>query len=72
MCGSDSGEGEECGGGECGHCVAHLRSLREESLYFLPPYSPELNPDELLNSDLKHYLQAAPRPESGRLRPPMA
>ncbi|MGW6396421.1 transposase [Streptomyces sp. NPDC055103] len=23
-------------------------------LHFLPPYSPELNPDELVNADLKH------------------
>ncbi|MFB7225158.1 IS630 family transposase [Streptomyces sp. NPDC056227] len=25
-------------------------------LHFLPPYSPELNPDELVNADLKHSL----------------
>nr|WP_245880386.1 transposase [Streptomyces zhaozhouensis] len=24
--------------------------------HFLPPYSPELNPDELVNADLKHSL----------------
>lgn len=25
-------------------------------LHFLPPYSPELKPDELVNTDLKHSL----------------
>lgn len=25
-------------------------------LHFLPPYAPELNPDELVNADLKHSL----------------
>ncbi len=25
-------------------------------LHFLPPYSPELSPDELVNADLKHSL----------------
>ncbi|MFC8012640.1 transposase [Streptomyces cinereoruber] len=25
-------------------------------LHFLPPYSPKLNPDELVNADLKHSL----------------
>ncbi|MCE7080106.1 transposase [Streptomyces sp. ST2-7A] len=28
----------------------------EVGLHFLPPYSPERNPDELVNSDLKHSL----------------
>ncbi|MFI5755732.1 transposase [Streptomyces sp. NPDC051569] len=31
--------------------------------HFLPPYSPELNPDELINADLKHSL-----PEQHRAR----
>ncbi|WP_262388198.1 transposase, partial [Streptomyces parvus] len=29
-------------------------------LHFLPPYSPELNPDELVNADLKHSLPNLP------------
>ncbi|WP_405763512.1 MULTISPECIES: transposase [unclassified Streptomyces] len=28
----------------------------EIELHFLPSYSPELNPDELVNADLKHSL----------------
>lgn len=28
----------------------------EIELHFLPPYSPELNPDEMVNADLKHRL----------------
>ncbi|MEU0634375.1 transposase [Streptomyces sp. NPDC005989] len=32
-------------------------------LHFLPSYSPELNPDELVNADLKHSL---PRQHRGR------
>jgi transposase len=32
-------------------------------LHFLPAYSPELNPDEYLNQDLKHHMrQVYPRP----------
>ncbi len=33
--------------------VAHPDDVE---LHFLPPYSPELNPDELVNADLKHSL----------------
>jgi transposase len=29
-------------------------------LHFLPPYSPEANPDELLNRDLKTELRSRP------------
>ena len=32
------------------------------SLFFLPPYSPELNPDELLNQDLKNDARRHHRP----------
>ncbi|WWM37355.1 transposase [Streptomyces acidiscabies] len=28
-------------------------------LHLMPGYSPELNPDELLNADLKHHAHAA-------------
>ena len=35
-------------------------------LVFLPAYSPELNPDENLNQDLKRHLRATPeRPTDG-------
>ncbi|MFI9041494.1 IS630 family transposase [Streptomyces sp. NPDC053726] len=33
--------------------AAHVEEIE---LHFLPPYSPELNPDELVNADLKHSL----------------
>ena len=33
-------------------------------LYFLPPYSPEHNPDEYLNSDLKRDIGRKPMPHS--------
>ncbi|WUL20690.1 transposase [Streptomyces sp. NBC_00353] len=38
-------------------------------LHFLPSYSPELNPDELVNADLKHSLAKQHRaPAPGRTR----
>ena len=41
----------------------------EIELHFLPPYCPELNPDELVNADLKHSLpKQPPSPEPGRTR----
>lgn len=36
----------------------------EITLFFLPPYSPELNPDELLNQDLKSNALRNRRPSS--------
>lgn len=36
----------------------------EIELCWLPRYSPELNPDEFLNNDLKQELQNEPMPES--------
>ena len=33
-------------------------------LFFLPAYSPEKNPDEYLNCDLKQGLSAKPAPKS--------
>ena len=33
-------------------------------LFFLPPYAPEYNPDELLNSDIKRYAGAKQSPRS--------
>ncbi|MHB8694025.1 MAG: transposase [Solirubrobacteraceae bacterium] len=39
--------------------ASHEQSLR---LYFLPPYSPELNPDEMLNQDVKTNALGRKRP----------
>ncbi|MGW1156560.1 IS630 family transposase [Streptomyces rubiginosohelvolus] len=47
-----------------GHSVHRSKRVRDwlaahpdaVELHFLPPYSPELNPDELVNADLKHSL----------------
>lgn len=33
-------------------------------VFFLPPYAPEYNPDELLNSDLKRGIGSRPMPKS--------
>lgn len=33
-------------------------------MHFLPPYSPELNPVELLNGDLKHHVTATTSPRT--------
>jgi len=33
-------------------------------LFFLPPYSPDLNPDELLNQDVKSNAVGRRRPRS--------
>ncbi|MGW2587917.1 transposase [Streptomyces virginiae] len=47
-----------------GHSAHRSKKVRDwlaahpddAELHFLPPYSPELNPDELVNADLKHSL----------------
>ena len=39
--------------------VRHQAALE---LFFLPPYAPELNPDEYLNNDLKQHLSRRPKP----------
>lgn len=36
----------------------------EIEVFYLPPYAPELNPDELLNSDLKRGISKRPSPRS--------
>lgn len=36
---------------------------RKIELFFLPPYSPDINPDELLNQDLKANIYKSKRPE---------
>jgi transposase len=38
---------------------------RKIELFFLPPYSPDINPDELLNQDLKANIYKTKRPEDG-------
>lgn len=35
-------------------------------LFYLPTYSPELNPDEYLNGDLKQALRKRPPSENGK------
>jgi len=42
-----------------------LEEHRQEiELFYLPPYSPEYNPDEYLNSDLKREMSKRPIPKS--------
>jgi len=38
--------------------------FRRIELFYLPPYSPELNPDEYLNNALKSRLRNNPTPRS--------
>jgi len=55
-----------------GHPVHRSRKVRDWlarhqdqiALFFLPPYSPELNPDELLNQDLKTNALGRHRPRN--------
>lgn len=37
---------------------------RQIELFFLPPYAPEYNPDELLNSDIKRNAGAKQSPRT--------
>jgi transposase len=48
--------------------VAEWLALRRDEieLFFLPPYAPEHNPDEYLNSDLKRAIEKLPMPRSER------
>ena len=41
---------------------SHVENIE---LLFLPPYSPERNPDEYLNHDVKTHLRQRPVPRSG-------
>jgi len=42
-----------------------MEEYKEEiSLFYLPLYSPEKNPDEYLNSDLKYGLSEKPSPKN--------
>lgn len=38
----------------------------EIEVFYLPPYAPEYNPDELLNSDLKRKISKRPSPRSDK------
>jgi transposase len=40
------------------------RHKGEIEVFYLPPYSPEYNPDEYLNSDLKRSMERKPLPKS--------
>ena len=42
------------------------RHKGEIEIFFLPPYSPEHNPDEYLNQDVKAHLRKKPMPHSDR------
>lgn len=43
-----------------------IEAHREDvELFFLPPYSPEQNPDEYLNHDVKTHVRQRPAPRSG-------
>ncbi|EST25501.1 hypothetical protein N566_24500, partial [Streptomycetaceae bacterium MP113-05] len=61
-----------------GHSAHRSRKVRDwiaahpddVELHFLPPYSPELNPDELVNADLKHSLPKQHRPGTRPNSPP--
>jgi transposase len=45
--------------------AAWLKKHKDEiEVFFLPPYAPEYNPDELLNSDLKRGLSKRSMPRS--------
>ena len=45
--------------------TAWLKEHQDEiKLFYLPPYSPEYNPDEYLNSDLKREMSRRPIPKS--------
>ena len=45
--------------------MAWLQKHKDEiEVFYLPPYAPEYNPDELLNNDLKQGLGNRPMPRS--------
>ena len=45
--------------------TAWLEKHKDEiEVFYLPPYAPEYNPDELLNSDLKRAISKRPSPRS--------
>ena len=46
---------------------AWLEKHKDEiEIFYLPPYAPEYNPDELLNSDLKRGISKRPSPRSDK------
>jgi hypothetical protein len=40
------------------------QSQKEQELFYLPSYSPEINPDEYLNNDLKSGIGLKPTPKN--------
>ena len=47
--------------------TAWLAKHKDEiEIFYLPPYAPEYNPDELLNSDLKRGISKKPSPRSDK------
>ena len=47
--------------------AAWLEKHKDEiEVFYLPPYAPEYNPDELLNSDLKRGISKRPSPRSDK------
>lgn len=49
----------------CGKVSRWLEKHKEQiAIFYLPPYSPELNPDELLNNDIKSNASKSSRPKN--------
>ena len=44
------------------HLLLELTNKKKIELFFLPPYSPELNPQEYVNQDLKTNVIGKKRP----------
>ncbi|MGC9224558.1 MAG: transposase [Terracidiphilus sp.] len=44
--------------------TAECRNQEKIAVFYLPSYSPELNPDELLNADLKQRVTKAAPPRT--------
>jgi transposase len=42
------------------------RNKSKIEVFFLPSYSPELNPDEYLNNDLKGHVHSGKRANNGK------
>lgn len=49
----------------CGKVKRWLEKHKEQiAIFYLPPYSPELNPDEMLNNDVKNNASKSHRPRT--------
>src|SRR5665647_2308234 len=42
------------------------KNKKKIELFYLPPYSPEHNPDEYVNQDIKQQMKKKPAPRSGK------